>query len=110
VDTNTDHVDKPWYYGKMAREVCPWRGSPQAAEEELLAAAVGFDGGLFIVRDGRSPGTYALSWCHEGKVSHTLVPPPPRSHCRLFAATASIGSMSLPVAFSIFEGVRCAIS
>lgn len=45
----------------------------QAAEAELLAASAGVDGGLFLVREGRKPGTFALSWCHESKVSHTLV-------------------------------------
>lgn len=57
-------MSKAWYYGRCSRE---------EAERELLASARDFDGGLFIVREGSTPGTFALSWCHEKKVSHTLI-------------------------------------
>ena len=35
--------------------------------------SISFDGGLFLVREGRTKGTFALSWCHEQKVTHTLI-------------------------------------
>lgn len=46
----------------------------QQAEQELHEAAGPTGSGVFLVRESeRVPGSFALSWCQSGRISHTQI-------------------------------------